>query len=93
MSSRAYIAAYDIASPRRLRAAHKILLDYAIGRQKSVFECELDDNQRDELCQRMSVLINPDEDRFMLLPASRQRPWLTMGCAPTRHSESFFLFD
>ncbi len=93
MGSRQYIAAYDISSPRRLRGALKILLSYAIGRQKSVFECELDVHCWDELHTRMEELIDPAEDRFMILPTSSVRPWDSLGIAPCHDRRDFFLIE
>ena len=91
MEAHQHIAAYDIASARRLRAALKILLGYAVGRQKSVFECELDQARWAELCERMEELIDPAEDRFLILPASVARPWDTLGIAPRHDHRDFFL--
>ncbi|MBP8283101.1 MAG: CRISPR-associated endonuclease Cas2 [Chromatiaceae bacterium] len=62
-----YIAAYDVASPKRLRAALRVLKDYASGRQKSVFECFLTRAERQELLIRMQDLLDPEQDRFVLV--------------------------
>ncbi len=62
-----HIAAYDISSSVRLREALKILKEYASGRQKSVFECFLTPTERQELLRRMHDLLDPDEDRFLIL--------------------------
>ncbi|MDT8321334.1 MAG: CRISPR-associated endonuclease Cas2 [Xanthomonadales bacterium] len=93
METRQHIAAYDIASGQRLRAALNILLDYAVGRQKSVFECELDAARWDELQARMKELVEPAEDRFLMLPASMVRPWDTLGIAPCHDRRDFFLIE
>ena len=62
-----YIAAYDVAHPKRLRAALRVLKDYASGRQKSVFECFLTRAERQELLERMQDLLDPEQDRFVLV--------------------------
>ena len=62
-----FLAAYDIASPRRLRRALYILRDYATGGQKSVFECFLSKAERRELLARVDAVIDPEDDRFFLL--------------------------
>ena len=62
-----YIAAYDVSSSSRLRAALHVLKDYASGRQKSVFECFLTSAERRELLERMQDLLDPDQDRFVLV--------------------------
>jgi CRISPR-associated protein Cas2 len=62
-----YIAAYDVSHPKRLRAALRVLKDYASGRQKSVFECFLTRSERQALLERMQDLLDHDQDRFVLL--------------------------
>lgn len=62
-----YIAAYDVSSPARLRDALKVLKSYASGRQKSVFECFLSAPERRALLAEIQTLLDPDEDRFLLL--------------------------
>ena len=88
MNRRPYLAAYDISSPRRLRAALYLLKEFASGCQKSVFECFLTDGERRELVKTMSKIINPAEDRFLLLPlaAADEIKTLGKGVAPVDHS-------
>jgi CRISPR-associated protein Cas2 len=88
-----HIAAYDVADGTRLRKSLHILKDYASGRQKSVFECFLTPAERRELLDRMRGLLDPTEDRFVLLrldPRSKIRgrgkavipedtPWFYIG--------------
>ena len=35
---------YDITDPKRLKRMHKFLKEYGLNTQKSVFECDIDDN-------------------------------------------------
>jgi len=86
-----YIAAYDIASPNRLRRALKVLLEYAIGRQKSVFECCLTDKDWFELQARMRDIIDPEVDRFMILRMSPYRRPRALGIAPEYRHRDFYL--
>ncbi len=62
-----YIAAYDISSDARLRDALRILKGYASGRQKSVFECFLTAAEREGLLGEVRGVIDPIEDRFLLV--------------------------
>lgn len=69
-----YLAAYDIAEPRRLSAALKLTRTYATGGQKSVHEIFLTRGERKRLIEDMSALIDLDTDRFLLVrldPRSR----------------------
>lgn len=88
MNRRLYLAAYDISSPRRLRAALSLLKGAAGGRQKSVFECFLTGGERRELVKAIIEIINPAEDRFLLLPltAADEIKTLGKGVAPGNHS-------
>ena len=91
--SNIYIVAYDVASSRRLRQSLKVLSDYAAGRQKSVFECHLDDAGLRELTSRMHEVIDPEADRFLTLRASTARRWRVLGIAPQPQFEDFFLVE
>lgn len=85
-----YIAAYDISEPRRLREALKVLRNYATGGQKSVFECFLTQAEKENLLEEVREVIDPGEDRFILLrldPRSRVR---TLGIAVAPSDPEFF---
>jgi CRISPR-associated protein Cas2 len=85
-----YLAAYDIRHPSRLREALHVLLDYSLGRQKSVFECPLSDQSREELLSRVADVIDPMEDRFALIRLDRRCATYTMGRAVALDTEHFF---
>lgn len=74
-----YIAAYDVSSPRRLREALKLLKGYASGRQKSVFECFLTEAERRELLAGVRGLLDPVEDRFVLVRLDPRGKVRTLG--------------
>ncbi|MFV0476265.1 MAG: CRISPR-associated endonuclease Cas2 [Parahaliea sp.] len=62
-----FLAAYDIRNPARLRRGLQILRDYALGHQKSVFECPLRAGEAEEMLAKISAVIDPQEDRFALV--------------------------
>jgi CRISPR-associated protein Cas2 len=68
MSRRLHLAAYDVSEPSRLRAALRAVRDYATGGQKSAHEVFLSDDERVLLLRVMGEIIDPQTDRFMLLP-------------------------
>jgi len=76
-----YIAAYDIASPKRLQNALGVLKEFATGGQKSVYECPLTLAEREELLQRMALVIDELEDRFCLLRLEPKAKMRTLGIA------------
>ncbi len=76
-----YIAAYDIRSSGRLRRALHLLKEQASGRQKSVFELFLTQQEKTQLLEDMADVLQADEDRFFLMRLSGQQPLLTAGIA------------
>lgn len=91
MSHRAlYIAAYDVASPRRLRQMHRTVKKYATGGQKSVFECFLSPTERRALLARARTLVNEREDRFALLRVEERTKPVLMGIATEPADPCFY---
>jgi len=76
-----HLAAYDVASPSRLRHALAIVRNYATGGQKSVFECFLTDGEKRELMKAMADVIDPEEDRFLVLRLDPRGKVQTLGVA------------
>lgn len=55
------VVAYDIAHDRRRARLHTLLLGYGRPVQRSVFECELDGQQLDQLRQRIRTLVRASD--------------------------------
>ncbi len=86
-----YLAAYDVASPSRLREALKIVKGYATGGQKSVYECFLTDAEKGDLFADMELLLDEETDRFALIRVDRDASILTLGIAvPPTDPEHFY---
>ena len=66
MITNKYVVSYDICNQKRLNKAAKIILDYGIRVQKSVYEVELNSAQFTELCRRLSSIIKAEEDGVKL---------------------------
>lgn len=66
-----YLVAYDISDDRRLQRVAKVCEDYGIRVQKSVFECDLEPEQFEEMWSRMLQEIDPDEDLVAAYPLCR----------------------
>ncbi len=62
------IVAYDIASPKRLRLVAKICLDFGIRIEKSVFECDLRNDQFENMWERLCSTVNRDVDSLVCYP-------------------------
>lgn len=85
-----YLAAYDISCNRRLRKALYVLRSYASGGQKSVFECFLTASEKRQLLEDIARVINPEEDRFMLLKLAGAKHIRTLGKAVPPQDGTFF---
>jgi CRISPR-associated protein Cas2 len=84
---RAYILSYDISDPKRLRQMHKLAKAFGRPLQYSVFACLLRREDRVRLAGRIGSIINPGEDRVVILDigAVRDReswipPMEVFGC-------------
>lgn len=85
-----YLAAYDISCNRRLRKALYVIRTYASGGQKSVFECYLTETEKNQLLANIETVIDPGEDRFMLLRLLGASHVRTLGKAVMPQDGSFF---
>lgn len=76
-----YLAAYDVADVRRLRAALDLLKGFSTGGQKSVHECFLSVAERHRLLQDMALVLKEEHDSFLLLRLDPRSRVLTLGNA------------
>ncbi|MCU0757095.1 MAG: CRISPR-associated endonuclease Cas2 [Xanthomonadales bacterium] len=78
---RLVLACYDVTRPSRLRAALAVSRRFATGGQKSVHECWVTRWERHELQHLLSLVIDPDADRVLLVHLDGQRRVITLGAA------------
>ena len=62
------IVAYDIAEPRRLNKVAKVVKDYGVRVQKSIFEVEVDGRRFAEMKARVEEVIEASEDGVKYFP-------------------------
>lgn len=62
------IVAYDIASPRRITKVAKVLADYGVRVQKSIFEVAVNDAVFAEMKARIEEVIVPEHDGVKYFP-------------------------
>jgi len=62
------IAAYDIADAKRLSRVAKVMKDYGLRVQKSIFELTIDKHSFLELKSRIEKEIVPEEDGVKYFP-------------------------
>jgi CRISPR-associated protein Cas2 len=85
-----YLAAYDVAHPRRLRVALELVKGYSTGGQRSVHECFLTDGEKARLLHEMALVLEEDEDSFLLLRLDPRARVLTLGKATAPVDEPYF---
>ena len=85
-----YLAAYDVANPRRLTAALDLVRGFATGGQKSVHEVFLTPAEKREVLHAMSLILDEDEDRFLLLRLDPHARCHTLGRASAPVDPSHF---
>ncbi len=81
MTRHFYLAAYDVADPKRLRRVLIIVKGYATGGQKSVYECWLSNTERKKLLHSTAQAIHQHKDRFFLLRMDPRRKTTLLGLA------------
>lgn len=85
-----YLAAYDIACPRRLQAMLDLVRTYATGGQKSVYECFLTPAEKADLLANVATVMDERQDRFFLLRLDPRARTVAMGCAVPAVDPPFF---
>ena len=75
-----YVIAYDVVDDRKRTRLAEVLLDYGERVQKSVFEADLKRSEVQEIVQRVSHLIAPEDSlRFYPMCETCARGILTSG--------------
>jgi CRISPR-associated protein Cas2 len=62
-----YVVSYDIMDQKRLCKVHRAMKGFGDPVHYSVFRCELTPKGRVEMVAALTELINPDEDRIMII--------------------------
>lgn len=85
-----YLALYDISNSGRLAATLALIRAHACGGQKSVYEIYLSDSEKRDLLSTLSFILEPEEDRFLLLKLDQKAKIHTLGTAVEPVDNSFF---
>ena len=93
MNRRLYLAAYDVADPRRLRHSLALVKGYATGGQKSAYECWLSDGERASLLADMDLVLEEAEDSFLLIGLDPRAHVYTLGVAEAPHNDPLFFIQ
>ena len=86
-----YLIAYDIADPKRLYRTHKKVEAYAIGGQKSFYECWLTEHEMAKFKQEISALIEACDDRLFIFRIPDNLEPMLFGKAELQSISPFML--
>lgn len=77
MSRFLYLVCYDVADPKKLRRIRKMTAAYAVGGQKSFYECWMTESELRQLIRQIENEIDLETDRAHLFSLdSRSSPFL-----------------
>ncbi len=85
-----YLAAYDISHPRRQGKARERIRAYALGGQKSVFECLLTPAETAQLLRAMEAVLDGETDSFLLLRLDPRATIEVLGLGRAPELGAFF---
>lgn len=74
-----YLLCYDICNPGRLRKVHRLVRDWGVPVQYSVFELELRAGQLEQLTAELLALIREDEDKIIFYRLSPGQHPIMLG--------------
>ena len=67
-STNSFLVIYDISTPKRLQKVAKIMQDYGVRVQKSVFEIVVSEHSLTQMKQRIYGIIDTEKDGVKIFP-------------------------
>ncbi len=72
MDQKHYLIIYDISDEKRLSKVAKVMEQYAIRVQKSVFEGTMPEVIKNKIKEKVKTIINPEEDYIVFFSICEQ---------------------
>ena len=90
---RYWLVCYDVSLPKRLRKVARVMQNYGLRVQKSVFECWLNDAQLQNLRRELAKIIDEQEDsvRFYSLCETCRKRTTAKTKTPLRNNQSYYI--
>lgn len=85
-----YLFAYDISDARIQNRVRRMLRAYAVGGQKSLFECWLTANELRKLCAVLPAMLATN-DRLHVFRLTETVPPVFFGCAKSLAYDPFVI--
>lgn len=86
-----YLIAYDIADAKRLYRVHKQVEAYAIGGQKSFYECWLTCHEFEKFKAQLTALMDGVQDRVFIYQLHQDTSPELFGKAKLQSTQPFLL--
>ncbi|TCP13233.1 CRISPR-associated protein Cas2 [Bisgaardia hudsonensis] len=86
-----YLITYDISDPKRLYKIHKKVNAYAIGGQKSFYECWLNEREFKELKENITALIEEADDKIFIFQLNKDTTPILYGKAKLQSTQPFLI--
>ncbi len=91
MSRNLYLVCYDVANPKRLYRIHKRVQAFAIGGQKSFYECWMTPAELASLRQNLQDEMDATEDRIHFFQLDPRMTPLFYGRALRQSTQPFLI--
>lgn len=86
-----FLVCYDIAEPKRLRRVHRLVKGFAIGGQKSFYECWLTRNDFVELEDHLKEIMDLSSDKVHFFQLDLQIEPIFIGQAHRQSIKPFLI--
>jgi CRISPR-associated protein Cas2 len=86
-----YLVCYDVADQGRLHRAHKAVQAYAVGGQKSFYECWLTQAELRSLKKKLAAIMDSAEDRVHIFQLDPRITPLFYGLAKRQSLKPFLI--
>ncbi len=88
------LIAYDVSSPRRLRRVARVCSDYGVRIEKSVFECDLDEDLFMRFWKKLTHAVNHKEDSLVAYSVCKgcESEIMTAGLAVRPERKDAYVF-
>jgi CRISPR-associated protein Cas2 len=68
-----FLVGYDIADAKRLRKTAQTMQEFGYRVQYSFFHCFISNRQKKRLIERVSKIINKEEDQIIIIPITEKQ--------------------
>lgn len=91
MTRHLYLVCYDVSDPSTLRRIHKLVAGYAIGGQKSFYECWMTQSELQNLEHSVRTKIDIQTDRCHIFRLDPRSQPLYLGTAKRQSIRPFLI--